>query len=108
MFVASFRLAVFQGRPQVDRAGETGEGAFAQRGIRDRLFMYELVYNLLFGCIVGLNMDEVAWVATASSKYRGRLLESERVGQVVDQLLEQRGTTNLLSGEHFTLDGILI
>jgi transposase len=74
----------------------------------ERLLMEQLQYNLLFRWFVGLNMDEPVWVATVFSKNRDRLLEGEIAGLFFAGVLAQARSANLLSDEHFSVDGTLI
>jgi transposase len=74
----------------------------------ERLLMEQLSYNLLFRWFVGLNMDEPVWVPTVYSKNRDRLLESNIAGKFFAQVLDQARAAELLSDEHFSVDGTLI
>ena len=74
----------------------------------ERLLMEQLGYNLLFRWFVGLNMDEAVWVATVFSKNRDRLLEGDIAEKFFDEVLSQARTADLLSDEHFSVDGTLI
>src|SRR6516225_5181485 len=74
----------------------------------ERLLMEQLQYNLLFRWFVGLNMDEPVWVATVFSKNRDRLLEGEIAEKFFALVLEQARAAELLSDEHFSVDGTLI
>jgi transposase len=74
----------------------------------ERLLMEQLEYNLLFRWFVGLNVDEPVWVATVFSKNRDRLLEGEIAAKFFAQVLDQARANNLLSDEHFSVDGTLI
>jgi transposase len=74
----------------------------------ERMLMEQLEYNLLFRWFVGLNMDEAVWVATVFSKNRDRLLAGEIAEKFFAQVLEQARTNDLLSDEHFSVDGTLI
>jgi transposase len=74
----------------------------------ERLLMEQLQYNLLFRWFVGLNMDEPVWVATVFTKNRDRLLEGEIAGLFFAGVLAQARSANLLSDEHFSVDGTLI
>jgi transposase len=74
----------------------------------ERMLMEQLEYNLLFRWFVGLNMDEPVWVATVFSKNRDRLLEGDVAQKFFDRILEQAGAANLISDEHFSVDGTLI
>jgi hypothetical protein len=48
------------------------------------------------------------WVATVYSKNRDRLLDGDVAEQFFAKVLEQAGEHNLLSDEHFSVDGTLI
>src|SRR5271170_5766790 len=74
----------------------------------ERLLMEQLSYNLLFRWFIGLNMDESVWVPTVYSKNRDRLLEGEIAEKFFAQVLNQARTAELLSDEHFSVDGTLI
>jgi transposase len=74
----------------------------------ERLLMEQLQYNLLFRWFVGLNMDESVWVATVFSKNRDRLLEGEIANLFFSGVLAQARAADLLSDEHFSVDGTLI
>src|SRR6201988_3101107 len=74
----------------------------------ERLLMEQLQYNLLFRWFVGLNMDEPVWVATVFTKNRDRLLEGEIAGLFFAGVLAQARSADLLSDEHFSVDGTLI
>lgn len=74
----------------------------------ERMLMEQLEYNLLFRWFVGLNMDELVWVPTVFSKNRDRLLESDIAERFFTQVLEQARQADLLSDEHFSVDGTLI
>jgi transposase len=74
----------------------------------ERLLMEQLEYNLLFRWFVGLNMDEPVWVATVFSKNRDRLLEGDIAERFFDGVVKQAREADLLSDEHFSVDGTLI
>src|SRR5260370_21601507 len=74
----------------------------------ERLLMEQLEYNLLFRWFVGLNMDETVWVPTVFTKNRDRLLEGDIAEKFFAHVLAQARTANLLSDEHFSVDGTLI
>src|SRR5277367_5444717 len=74
----------------------------------ERLLMEQLGYNLLFRWFVGLNMDEDVWVPTVFSKNRDRLLEGDVAEAFFDEVLAEAKDLDLLSAEHFTVDGTLI
>jgi transposase len=74
----------------------------------ERMLMEQLEYNLLFRWFVGLNMDEPVWVATVYTKNRDRLLEGDIAEKFFAQVLQQARDADLLSDEHFSVDGTLI
>src|SRR3989475_3094422 len=74
----------------------------------ERLLMEQLVYNLLFRWFVGLNMDESVWVPTVYSKNRDRLLAGDVAEKFFAEVLDQARAADLLSDEHFSVDGTLI
>jgi len=74
----------------------------------ERMLMEQLEYNLLFRWFVGLNMDESIWVPTVFSKNRDRLLEGDIAEKFFAHVLAQARIANLLSDEHFSVDGTLI
>src|SRR5204863_6851838 len=74
----------------------------------ERLLMEQLEYNLLFRWFVGLNMDEPVWVPTVFTKNRDRLLEGDIAEKFFAHVLAQARLANLLSDEHFSVDGTLM
>ena len=74
----------------------------------ERMLMEQLEYNLLFRWFVGLNMDEPVWVPTVFSKNRERLLEGDIAERFFGGVLQQAREADLLSDEHFSVDGTLI
>jgi transposase len=74
----------------------------------ERLLMEELDYNLLFRWFVGLNLDDPVWDATVYCKNRERLLQGEVAEAFFQEVLKLAGAHDLLSDEHFTVDGTLI
>jgi transposase len=74
----------------------------------ERMLMEQLEYNLLFRWFVGLNMDEVVWVPTVFTKNRDRLLQGDVAEKFFQLVLTQARVADLLSDEHFSVDGTLI
>jgi transposase len=74
----------------------------------ERLLLEQLDYNLLFRWFVGLNMDDPVWDATVFCKNRERLLKGEVAQAFFEQVLQLARQKDLLSDEHFTVDGTLI
>jgi transposase len=74
----------------------------------ERLLLEQLNYNILFRWFVGINMDEPVWHATSFAKNRDRLLESDIARLFFDGVVKLAKSKNLMSDEHFTVDGTLI
>src|ERR1700724_3425827 len=74
----------------------------------ERMLTEQLEYNLLFRWFVGLNMDDAVWDATTFSKNRDRLLRGEIAEEFFAAVLELARTKELLSDEHFTVDGTMV
>jgi len=74
----------------------------------ERQLMEQTHYNLLYRWFVGLNMDDGVWDVTVFTKNRDRLLEGEVAQAFFEQVLAQARGAQLLSDEHFTVDGTLI
>jgi transposase len=74
----------------------------------ERQLMEQLNYNLLFRWFVGLEMDDAVWDVTVFTKNRERLISAEVSQQLLLAVLEEAYAQELLSEEHFTVDGTLI
>jgi len=74
----------------------------------ERMLMEQLEYNLLFRWFVGLNMDEPVWDVTVFTKNRERLLKADIAKKFFEQVLKQAQALDLMSDEHFTVDGTLL
>lgn len=74
----------------------------------ERQLMEQLNYNLLFRWFVGLEMDDPVWDVTVFTKNRERLIAGEISQQLLLGVVEEAGAHQLLSEEHFTVDGTLI
>lgn len=74
----------------------------------ERQLMEQLNYNLLFRWFVGLEMDDPVWDVTVFTKNRERLIAGEVSQQLLLAVVEQARQEQLLSEEHFTVDGTLI
>jgi len=74
----------------------------------ERLLMEQLDYNLLFRWFVGLGIDDPVWHPTAFTTNRDRLLEGEVAAKFLAAVLDHAQVRQLLSREHFSLDGTLI
>ena len=74
----------------------------------ERLLMEQLNYNLLYRWFVGLSMDDPVWDHSVFSKNRDRLLEGDIAREFLEAVLGLARERQLLSDEHFTVDGTLI
>jgi transposase len=74
----------------------------------ERQLMEQLDYNLLFRWFVGLNMDDEVWDVTVFTKNRERLMGGGISELLLLAVVEQARSRNLLSEEHFTVDGTLL
>lgn len=74
----------------------------------ERQLMEQVGYNLLFRWFVGLSMDAPVWDVTVFTKNRDRLLEGEVATKFLAAVVAQARGRNLLSDEHFSVDGTLI
>jgi transposase len=74
----------------------------------ERLLMERLEYDLLFRWFVGIGVDDAAWDHSVFSKNRDRLLEGDIAAKFMAAVLGQPRIRQLLSTEHFSVDGTLI
>jgi transposase len=74
----------------------------------ERLLMEQLDYNMLFRWFVGLSMDDPVWSPTVFTKNRERLLQGDVARAFFEKVVELARARQLLSDEHFTVDGTLI
>jgi transposase len=74
----------------------------------DRLFCETLDYNILFRWFLDMNLEEPSWDASTFSKNRDRLLAHDVATKFFDAVVRMARQKNLLSDEHFTVDGTLV
>jgi transposase len=74
----------------------------------EQQLMEQINYNLLFRWFVGLNPDDAVWDATVFTKNRDRMMAGEVTQHLLELVLQQASQHQLLSEEHFTVDGTLI
>ena len=74
----------------------------------ERMLMEQLDYNMLFRWFVGLNLDEAVWDVTVFTKNRDRLLEADVAKEFFRLVVAEAQALNLMSDEHFTVDGTLL
>jgi transposase len=75
---------------------------------KERQLMEQLDSNLLFRWFVGLNADDPVWSPTTFSKNRDRLLAGDVAVSFFHGVVEQARRHQLLSADHFTVDGTLL
>jgi IS5 family transposase len=74
----------------------------------ERSFCEQLDYNLLFRWFLQMDLFEPSFDATTFTKNRERFLQFEIGQQLFDEVLGRAHERDLLSDEHFTVDGTLI
>lgn len=74
----------------------------------ERMFCEQLSYNMLFRWFLDMEMADESFDASTFSKNRARLLDSGVAQRFFDGIVRQAARANLLSNEHFTVDGTLI
>ena len=74
----------------------------------ERRMMEQLDYSLLFRWFVGLEMDDAVWDVTVFTKNRERLIRAEVSQRLLEAVLVEAREQDLLSEEHFSVDGTLI
>jgi transposase len=74
----------------------------------ERQLMERLEFDLLFRWFVGLGVDDAVWDHSVFSKNRDRLLAGDIAAKFLTAVLAQPKVKQLLSTEHFSVDGTLI
>jgi transposase len=74
----------------------------------ERQFCERLQYDLLFKWFLDLNIMDPAFDASTFSKNKARLLEHQVARLFFGAVLAEAGRRQLLSDEHFTVDGTLL
>jgi len=74
----------------------------------ERQLMEQLNYNLLYRWFVGLNPDDEIWDVTVYTKNRDRMIQMGASEKLLAAVVQQAEEAQLLSAEHFTVDGTLI
>ena len=74
----------------------------------ERRLVEQLRYNLLLRWFVGLPLDEPVFHATSFTKNRDRLLNTEIAEAFFEAIRAQAEAHQLLSREHFSVDGTLL
>jgi transposase len=74
----------------------------------ERQFCERLDYDLLFRFFLDMGLDDASWDATVFTKNRDRLVAHEVARLFFEEIVRQARQADLLSREHFTVDGTLI
>jgi len=74
----------------------------------ERLFCEMLDYNLLFRWFLGMSIDDASFDHSTFSKNRARLLSHKVAPRFLGVIVRMARRKNLVSDEHFTVDGTLI
>jgi transposase len=74
----------------------------------NRLLVEQIGYNVLFRWFLGLALNEEVWDHSTFSTNQERLIKSDAARKFLGKIVEQARKANLLSDEHFSVDGTLI
>jgi transposase len=74
----------------------------------DRLFFETLDYNILFRWFLDMGLEEPSVDASTFSKNRERLASEDVALRLLDAVVRHAPALELLSDEHFSVDGTLI
>ena len=74
----------------------------------ERQLCERIEYDLMFRWFVGLSMDDPMWNHSTFSKNRERLMASQIDELLFDAIKKQAYAKQLLSRDHFTVDGTLL
>jgi len=74
----------------------------------ERMLCERLDYDLMFRWFLGMEMDEPSFDHSSFSRNRERLLKHAVVYEFFRAVVEQARALQLLSDEHFTVDGTLV
>ena len=74
----------------------------------ERQFCERLDYDLLFRFFLDMSLEEESWDATVFTKNRDRLMEHEVAKRFFEGVVRRAKGMELISKEHFTVDGTLI
>lgn len=74
----------------------------------ERQLVEQVHYNLLYRWFIGLTIDDAVWDHSTFSANRDRLIENDVVCELFEEVVNLAREQNLLSEEHFSVDGTLI
>jgi transposase len=74
----------------------------------NRQLVEQLSYNILFRWFLGVSLEDRIWDHSTFSQNQGRLIGTDIAGQFLQKILAQAKEAQLLSKDHFSVDGTLI
>ena len=74
----------------------------------ERQLVEQINYNLLFRWFVGLSIEDAVWNHSVFSKNRDQMIEHDVVIELFNATVDMAKAKDLLSGEHFSVDGTQI
>lgn len=74
----------------------------------ERQIVEQINYNLLYRWFVGLTIDDKVWNHSSFTTNRDRLLNNDVITELFEEVVNQARKKQLLSDEHFSVDGTLI
>lgn len=74
----------------------------------ERQLIEQVHYNLLYRWFIGLTIDDAVWDHSTFSANRDRLIENNVVCEFFEEVVNLARERNLLSDDHFSVDGTLI
>jgi transposase len=74
----------------------------------ERQFCEQLGYNMLFRWFLDMNISERPFDASVFAKNKQRLLSTDVATTFFEEVRDEAARANLLSADHFTVDGTLI
>ena len=98
------------GRPSIapERLLKAGV-LMALYGVRsERQFCEQLGHNMLFQWFLDLDLSDEPFDHSSFSTNRERLLDHDVARQFFDEIVEEARQNNLVSGDHFSVDGTLV
>jgi len=74
----------------------------------ERQLVEQIHYNLLYRWFIGLTIDDDVWDHSTFSANRDRLIDNNVICELFEEVVNLARKKNLLSEEHFSVDGTLI
>lgn len=74
----------------------------------DRSLVEQLGYNILYRWFLGVSLEDAIWDHSTFSQNQERLIGTDIAGQFLQRVITQAKEAQLLSKDHFSVDGTLI